>query len=382
MRVQFAIVVLTGCAGCSCVDDGLPLESSAVVEAPATPRTLGAPCTPGLALGLGYARITEIPSLGGTQVFVQDINDDGVAVGAQTTSDGKFHAFRHTDAGGVQDLGAQSEFGGESFASAIASDGAIGGHSAQNGVMASFRYTASAGRNQVCQGGCSVWDLNSRGELVGLLRGRDTTTWQAYLFSTAEGLRPLGTLGGARSSASAISERGVVVGNSQLGATPAGDIGHAFIYDRSAAHPTLRDLNTVAKAPGWVLQSANDVNERFIAGYGLHEGRKRAFRLELASGEVMDLGTVRGGGDSLGWALDSYGDVAGWAVDDHDRNAAFLYAAGLGGMRKLADLVDPASGWTLAQATGINDRGQIVGWGYHRGAPRGYKLTIPYCAAK
>jgi hypothetical protein len=51
-------------------------------------------------------------------------------------------------------------------------------------------------------------------------------------------------------------------------------------------------------------------------------------------------------------------------------------------MRKLSDLVDPASGWTLAQASGINDRGQIVGWGYHHGAPRGYKLSIPYCAAK
>src|SRR5215208_1471739 len=68
-------------------------------EAPAAEPTItevrGA-CTPGLAPPAGgYARIVEIGSLGGNQAFVEDVNDDGVAVGAQTTADGTFHAFRH-----------------------------------------------------------------------------------------------------------------------------------------------------------------------------------------------------------------------------------------------------------------------------------------------
>ncbi len=381
MRLPLAIVFVTGCLGCSCADDRLPPEGTGVVEAPVLPLALSPPCTPGLALGAGYARITEIPSLGGKKVFVQDINDDGVAVGAQTTPDEKFHAFRYTDAGGVQDLGAQPGFGAESYASAIAPNGAIAGHSAADGAMAGLRYTASSGPSQICPTGCSVWDLNGRGQLVGLLRGRDTTTWQAFVSSPADGIRLLGTLGGQRSSAGGVSESGIIVGNSQLADAAPGDIGHAFIYEPRAAQAGLRDLNTVARTRGWVLQSANDVNERFVVGYGLHDGHKRAFRLELASGEVVDLGTVRGGGDSFGWAVDSYGDVVGWATDADDHNAAFVYATGLGGLRKLADLVDPAAGWTLGQANGINDRGQIVGWGYHQGAPRGFKLTIPYCAA-
>jgi probable HAF family extracellular repeat protein len=386
MRLPLAIVLLGGafgCVGCSCADDGLPSAAGGVVEAPVYPMALSAPCTPGLALGAGYARITEIPSRDGKQVFVQDINDDGVAVGAQMTAEGKYRAFRHTEAGGVQDLGAQAEFGGESFASAIAPDGAIGGHSAalDTGVLASFRYTASGGRREICPGGCSVWDLNGKGQAVGLVRGRDTATWQAFVFSPVEGLRTLGTLGGARSSASGISERGVVVGNAQLAGSAEGDLGHAFIYDPGATEPgkTMRDLNALARTPGWVLEAANDVNDRFVVGYGLHDGRKRGFRLDLEGGEIVDLGTVRGGGDSFGWAVDAYGDAVGWAVGSDGKNAAFVYAAGLGGVRKLGDLVDPAAGWTLVQANGINDRGQIVGWGYRNGAPRGFKLTVPYC---
>src|SRR5690242_20226510 len=97
MRPAVAIALVSGCLGCSCVDDRLPPGSTTTVEAPVSPIALGPPCTPGLALGQGYARIAEIGTLGGNQVFVQDINDDGVAVGAETTADGRFHAFRFTD---------------------------------------------------------------------------------------------------------------------------------------------------------------------------------------------------------------------------------------------------------------------------------------------
>ena len=71
MRPHLAIVVLSGCLGCSCADEGLPPAPAAAAEVRATPIALSAPCTPGVALGSGYARINEIPSLGGTQVARQ-----------------------------------------------------------------------------------------------------------------------------------------------------------------------------------------------------------------------------------------------------------------------------------------------------------------------
>ncbi len=43
-------------------------------------------------------------------------------------------------------------------------------------------------------------------------------------------------------------------------------------------------------------------------------------------------------------------------------------------MQDLNDLIDPASGWTLRVATGINDSGQIVGVGAIGGHEHAFRL--------
>ena len=50
---------------------------------------------------------------------------------------------------------------------------------------------------------------------------------------------------------------------------------------------------------------------------------------------------------------------------------AFLYTAA-GQMVSLNDYVDPASGWTLEVATGINNRSEIVGYGSKGGLRRAF----------
>jgi probable HAF family extracellular repeat protein len=373
--------------GCgACVDDHGPAGpgTSAATAAPsaAVNAELRARCTSGLVPpAAGFATITEIPSLGGRLMFVQDINDDGVAVGSGQVAGGHYHAFRHTDVGGVQDLGALSGFGSQSYASAIASDGAIAGHADRGegtGTLFGYGYTASGGRAEICPTGCSVWDLNGGGQVVGLLLGQNPATWQAFVWSRAGGLHPLGTLGGARSSATGISEAGLVVGNAQLAGSASGDVGHAFLYDPGAAHPALQDLNARARTPGWVLRGANDVSAGYVVGYGLHNQQSRAFRFDLVTGEVHDLGTI-GDSPSIGWAGDDEGDVVGWVAKDDHTNIAFVHGAGLGGLHALGDYVDPAAGWDLQQANGINNHGAIVGMGIHQGITVGFKLTLPLC---
>jgi len=279
----------------------LAQPAAAVAAAPiaAAASELRAHCTGGVVpTAAGYARIVEVPPLGNGLVFMHDIDDDGVAVGSAQVEGGNYHAFRWTERGGTTDLGAQPGFGSQSFTSAIAPGGAIAGQSDRgdgSGALFGYRWTASGGRVEVCPAGCSVWDLNGAGQAVGLLRGQDTTTWQAFVWSARGGLRTLGTLGGARSSASGISEAGLIVGNTQLVGSGPDDIGHAFLYDTRAAHPSMEDLNARARTPGWVLRAANDVNDRFVVGYGLHDGHSRAFRLSLATGAVDDLGTLAAG---------------------------------------------------------------------------------------
>jgi uncharacterized membrane protein len=377
-----------GCGACTDERAHDPIASPPAAPAVSAPALvaahaeLRARCTGGLVPpAQAYATVTEIPGLSDGLVFMHDINDDGVAVGSAQMKGGGYHGIRHTDLGGVQDLGALPGFGAESYAAAIAPDGAIGGHSDRGdgtGALFGYRYTASGGRVDVCPGGCSVWDLNAAGQVVGLLLGRDTSTWQAFVWSQATGLQALGTLGGARSSASGISESGLVVGNAQLTGSATDDVGHAFIYDSRAGHPALEDLNARARTPGWVLRGANDVNDKFVVGYGLHEGQSRAFRLSLASGQVDDLGTL-GTGASVGWAVDGAGDVVGWVAKDAHTNVAIVYGAGLDGLHALGELVDPSEGWQLEQANGINNHGAIVGMATHHGQPVGFKLTLPLC---
>src|SRR5688572_24173782 len=166
-------VVAAGCWLSSCDDDNGASTSTPV---PVVAIELRGGCTPGFVARPGTVPIAEIASLGGNQVFVEDINDHGVAVGGSSTPDGNVHAIRHTDAGGVQDLGALGGFGARSLATAIASDGAIGGqadHGDGTGVSFGHRFTAAAGRTEICPTSCSVWDLNGRGQVVGLLPGRD-----------------------------------------------------------------------------------------------------------------------------------------------------------------------------------------------------------------
>jgi probable HAF family extracellular repeat protein len=383
LSLAVTVGLAVACVGCGgCVD-----EHSAGSAAPTrlVARELRGCGTLGFVPGDGHAQIAEIPSLGGKQVFIEDINDDGVVVGGETAPNGDMHAIRYTDMGGLQDLGGLSGFGAQSYASAIAPDGSIGGHADRadgTSVFFGHRYTAKGGRTEICAGGCSVWDLNGHGQVVGLIPGRDPTVWQAFFYTPDAGLRTLGTLGGARSSASGISESGVVVGNAQLEGSAKSDVGHAFIYDSRDSKARLRDMNAVFDARGWILQAANDVNEAFIVGYGLRGAVKRAFRVDIATGKVVDLGTIPGGGNSVGWGVDVYGDVVGYAEDSTEHNNAFVYAAGLGGMRRLGDLVDPALGWQLVQANAVNAHGMIVGWGYHDGAPRGFKLALPVCVAR
>ena len=175
MRFPFTVTLAlaVACVGCgACVEDGAPGGGNAAPPTLVVARELRGCGTLGFVPGDRRAQIVEIPSLGGRQVFVEDINDDGVAVGGETTADGNMHAIRYTDLGGVQDLGKLNGFGSQSYASAIASDGAIGGHADRADGTAVFfghRYTAKGGRAEICGGGCSVWDLNARGQVVGLL---------------------------------------------------------------------------------------------------------------------------------------------------------------------------------------------------------------------
>lgn len=98
----------------------------------------------------------------------------------------------------------------------------------------------------------------------------------AWMWDEKGGMRTLGTLGGAQSEAYSINDEGLVVGMAHM----EGDKPRAFLY-RDAK---MVDLNSLLPpGSGWELQAARDINRRGqIVGWGVHEGRTRAFLLTPA----------------------------------------------------------------------------------------------------
>ena len=152
----------------------------------------------------------------------------------------------------------------------------------------------------------------------------------AFLWSEAEGMRDLGTLGGDIAWARAVNDPGTVVGASYTGV---GDDVHAFIWDEAGG---MRDLGLL---PGSAWSEAVAINNR---------------------GEVIGASVF----DTAPPGLSSCG--------------AFLWDS-TNGMRPLTDLV-PNGGWYDMYPIDINDRGQILAEVYFEGPdvcsiPRAVVLT-------
>jgi probable HAF family extracellular repeat protein len=87
---------------------------------------------------------------------------------------------------------------------------------------------------------------------------------------------------------------------------------------------------------------------------------------------MHDIGTL--GTRSQGEGINGAGQVVGYYVTALGPYHAFLYDA-THGIVDLNSLIDPASGWVLGDAMGINDTGQITGMGTINGQSVAFVLT-------
>ena len=94
---------------------------------------------------------------------------------------------------------------------------------------------------------------------------------------------------------------------------------------------------------------------------------------------MIDLGVLPNGTTSEANSINVWGQVVGEATvssSPYPTSVAFLYSDGK--MRNLNDMIPANSGWMLTDATGINNRGQIVGTGFLNGDIEGFLLS-PDC---
>jgi probable HAF family extracellular repeat protein len=194
--------------------------------------------------------------------------------------------------------------------------------------------------------GSHTWasGINEAGQVVGSF---ETAGGKFHVFITGSngvGLRDLGTLRGPLSQAHGINDAGQVAGYSS---TAGGDY-HAFITGANGMG--MRDLGAVG---------ANDINNvgQVVGQSGSHAS------LTGPNGMGMrDLGTL-GGAFSQALGINDAGQVVGLAETAEGVAHAFITGPGGRGMMDLNSLVDVPGGVILAQATDINNAGQVIAIG-------------------
>ena len=215
--------------------------------------------------------------------------------------------------------------------------------------------TDAGGQNHRGLEGVAVGDVagvNEAGVMVGNIGALNDDHFglDMHAFMTnpgGTGLIDMGTLGGARSQATAVNRLGQAVGWST---TAENRIEHAFITD--AGGSGMRDIGHLTG----ICASANAVNVHGqVAGYACMAGDKfvHAFVTGPNGVDMRDLGTF-GGKNSSALGINNHGVAVGWAETHSGINHAFRTDAS-------GQMVDLDPGLHRSQAFAINARGHIVG---------------------
>ena len=178
-------------------------------------------------------------------------------------------------------------------------------------------------------------------------------------------------------SGAAVRTRGTAIGRADA---PAFVDPHAFVYSKGAFTDlgTLAGMSSYATAindAGYVVGKSNVTTDGFHA-------------FVWRSGTMSDIGTL-GGPASHANAIAPNGDVVG-AADTSVVGNVFTLGSSItttyvshafiwrnGKMTDLNTLLPANSGWMLQEATGINSKGQIVGFGtYTTMGTRSFLLTL------
>jgi probable HAF family extracellular repeat protein len=133
----------------------------------------------------------------------------------------------------------------------------------------------------------------------------------------------------------------------------------------------MTDLGTL----GGTYSKAYAINASAkIVGQAYLAGNTQAHAFLFENGTMTDLDTL-GNAHSEALAINSTGVIVG----DFDSNQGDVVAPRAfivvdGKMQDLNELIAPDSGWVLAIASGINDAGQIAGWGTLNGSQHAFYL--------
>ncbi len=240
--------------------------------------------------------------------------------------------------------------------------------------------------------------INDRGDVIGLATNDSSSKRQAFVYRD----RKLLLLTGAESKATAINGAGDIAGEATL---PKKEISSAVVWKKQAAIDlggccggTATTLNNQGQAAGQIY----DEQGRYSAfvwdqAHGLQPiGPSNTFSSAVTindSGHIVIQEFTRHGVflyaegkltpldlspkfPSRPRSMNNCGAIVGSFGPFADAERAFAWDP-TRGFRDLNDLLPANSGWKLEAATGINSKGEIVGWGDYKHADDTGFLLIP-----
>jgi probable HAF family extracellular repeat protein len=337
----------------------LPAKSVASL---ALAASLGA----GSAAAQTYA-IEDLGTLGGGTSLAYGINAAGQVVGLSALASGREQAFLWGP-GGMEALSVPgSRFG---VARCVNAGGQVAGFAeTPGGRQHAFLCSGNSFLDLGTLGGSDsyAYGINAPGQVVGVATA---TNGQAHAFRWTSGtMQDLGTLGGAQSCAYGINVTGQVAGFSQT----ANQREHAFLWINGA----MQDLGTIGKVDGhsyaYGINDAGQVVGASQAPSDSGAGGYQAFR--WSSGVMQNLNPNGLYPSSCAYAINGAGQVVGTVGLGSNVFHAFLYSDVAQAILDLNERIDPELGWELRVAVGINDSGQIAGYGLHHGQMHAFRLT-------
>ena len=207
----------------------------------------------------------------------------------------------------------------------------------------------------------SATAVNAAGDVVGSAQTASSAR-HAVLWHSKQA-RDLGLLAqGDYSSARDINDKNDVVGEANL--VPNGKP-QAFVWHAGK-------MKQLPNLPGGSVCSAQAINDSGAITGSCDLPKGSGHGVIWRNGSIEDLGTL-GDGDAPSTALDinDQAQVVGTSEVD-DKLRAFIWDKGK--MVNLNQRIAPGSGWLLLVASRINNRGEILGRGYFRGAIHAFLL--------
>ena len=332
--------------------------------------------------------ITDLGTLGGTESFAYAINDPGQIVGkSRLPGDTSTHDFLYRK-GELTDLSPLDSGNIQTgWPTGINDDGLIASGVVVGGIYYPALFDSMTGEITLLGsfGGLFFGEftgvatsVNKYGQAAGYSY-LDSLNRHAFLYSDGV-MTDIGSFGGY-SFALGINDFGTIVGTSS---ELVNGVGHAFIYSQGA----MTEINPFGSLRN--ESSARGINNRGqVVGEALTNAGNGFRGFVYRAGTITDVGTLDGGRNSYAFALNERGQVVGIAdrpyvstcwdpIGGYVPCTRYIQRAVLYDNSELKDLnslIPADSGWDLSWAFGINNRGQIIGYGLYKDRFRAFVLT-------